>query len=357
MSRKGWLLFCALCVIWGIPYLLIRVAVRELTPAVLVFARTAPVALVMLPIALRAAVSCTGFSNAGAGCSLSPSSRSPCRGCCWVTPSSGCRARMAGLLVAAVPLIAAVLYRLSGTAEHLGGRRLAGLALGFVGVAALVGFDTSGGHPRAIAEVLVVALCYATGPLIISRRLADLPGLGVVVASLAITAVVYAPFALTHLPTAVSAETVAAVVTLALVCTALAFVLFFALIVEVGPTRATVITYVNPLVAVLLGVVFLGEPLHRRHRRRPAAHPRRVRAGYVAFARPAAARGGVAPTAALTPAGALDASARGAHHDMTDQPSRNPPRRQPCDRGPVHPHASSGAPRHRLLLVRRQASA
>jgi drug/metabolite transporter (DMT)-like permease len=260
VSRKGWLLFCALCVIWGFPYLLIRVAVRELTPATLVFARTAPVALAMLPFAwrrgeLRALIGRWRWVLAFTLVEISAP---------WLLlahaeqqlPSS-----MAGLLIASVPLIAAVLYRITGTAEHLTGRRLAGLVLGFVGVVALVGFDTSGGHPRAVIEVLVVALCYAIGPLVISRRLADLRGLGVVVASLAITAVVYAPFGLTQLPATVSAETVAAVVALALVCTALAFVLFFALIVEVGPARATVITYINPLVAVLLGVVFLSEPL------------------------------------------------------------------------------------------------
>lgn len=261
MSRKGWLLFCALCVIWGIPYLLIRVAVRELTPATLVFLRTAPVAALMLPFALRRGrlgpllarwrwvlaytvveIAVPWLLLAHAEERLSSS--------------------MAGLLIAAVPLLGALVYRLTGTAERLTRRRLAGLALGFVGVAALVGFDSSGGrHPSAAIEVLIVALCYATGPLIISRRLADLPGLGVVAASLLISAAVYAPLGLWQLPGSVSGETIAAVATLALICTALAFALFFALIVEVGPARATVITYVNPLVAVLLGVVFLAEPL------------------------------------------------------------------------------------------------
>jgi drug/metabolite transporter (DMT)-like permease len=234
--------------------------VRELSPAQLVFFRTAPAALLLLPFALRrgelrallgrwrwllaytlAEIALPWLLLAHAEVQL---------------PSS-----MAGLLVAAVPLIGAVLYRLAGTEERLDRRRLYGLVAGFVGVAALVGFDVSGGHPRAVVEVLVVALCYATGPLIISRRLAHLPGLGVVTASLVITAVAYAPLGLRHLPSSVSGETIAAVATLALVCTALAFVLFFALIVDVGPARATVITYVNPLVAVLLGVAILSEPL------------------------------------------------------------------------------------------------
>jgi drug/metabolite transporter (DMT)-like permease len=261
VSRKGWLLFGALCVIWGIPYLLIRVAVRELTPATLVFLRTAPVAVLMAPFALRRGrlaplltrwrwllaytvveIAVPWLLLAHAEERLSSS--------------------IAGLLVAAVPLLGAIVYRLTGTAERLTRRRLAGLAFGFAGVAALVGFGSAGGHePRAVIEMLVVALCYATGPLIISRRLADLPGLGVVAASLAISAAIYAPLGLRQFPASLSGETIAAVATLALVCTALAFTLFFALIVEVGPGRATVITYVNPLVAVLLGVVFLAEPL------------------------------------------------------------------------------------------------
>ncbi len=261
MSRKGWLLFGTLCLVWGIPYLLIRIAVRELPPATLVLARTAPVALLMLPFVVRRG------------------GREALRGRWrWVFAYSIAElavpwlllahaeqrlsSSIAGLLVATVPLMGAVLYRLAGDAERLSRRRLAGLVLGFVGVAALVGFDsTSGAGPIAVAEVLVVALGYATGPLIISRRLADLPGLAVVAASLVITALLYAPLGLAELPSSVSGETIAAVATLALVCTALAFILFFALIVEVGPGRATVITYVNPLVAVFLGVVFLHERL------------------------------------------------------------------------------------------------
>ena len=148
-----------------------------------------------------------------------------------------------------------------GAGEHFDARRLTGLFIGFAGVAALVGIDTSGSDPLAVAEMLVVALCYATGPLIISRRLAGLPTLGVITASLALTAVGYAPAGLLSMPASISAETVGAVAALALVCTVLAFLVFFALIREVGPSRSTVITYVNPLVAVLLGVVLLSEPL------------------------------------------------------------------------------------------------
>ena len=245
--------------IWGIPYLLIRVAVEELSPAALVFWRTAPAALLLAPFAFRR----------GALGLLLARWR-------WVTAytlieiavpwlllfhaEQRISSSLAGLLVAAVPLLGAVVYRLAGVAERLDARRLAGLVIGFGGVAALVGIDVGDSDPLAMAEVIVVALCYATGPLIISRRLRGLPNLAVVAASLVITAAIYTPMGLLDSPGSVSAETVAAVITLALVCTVLAFALFFALIHEVGPARSTVITYVNPLVAVLLGVVLMGEP-------------------------------------------------------------------------------------------------
>ncbi|MCX6372570.1 MAG: EamA family transporter [Actinobacteria bacterium] len=260
MSRKGWLLFIALCVIWGIPYLLIRVAVRELPPPALVFLRTAPAALLLVPLALhrgelrpllarwRWVVVYTVIELAVPWLLLSHA-------------EERISSSLAGLLVATVPLIAAVLSLAVGAGEHFDARRVTGLVIGFAGVAALVGIDTSGSDPLAVAEMFVVALCYASGPLIISRRLAGLPTLGVIAASLALTAVFFAPAGLLTMPASLSAETVGAVATLALVCTVLAFLIFFALIREVGPSRATVITYVNPLVAVLLGVVILSEPL------------------------------------------------------------------------------------------------
>ncbi|HSL95204.1 MAG TPA: DMT family transporter [Thermoleophilia bacterium] len=259
MSRKGWALFIALCVIWGIPYLLIRVAVEELSPPALVFFRTAVAAVVLLPLALRR----------GQMRGLWPHWR-------WILAytmvelavpwlllshaEQRLSSSMAGLIVASVPLIAVIVYRAFGVLDHVDARRLIGLLVGFAGVAALVGLDFGARDGLAMAEVGLVALCYAVGPLIISRRLADLPSLGVVAASLVITSVLYAPWALATLPESVSAQTVGAVATLSLVCTALAFVLFFALIYEVGPARSTVITYINPLVAVLLGVWLLAEP-------------------------------------------------------------------------------------------------
>jgi len=259
MSRRGWLLFIAMSVIWGTPYLLIRVAVRELSPATLVFARTLPAAVLLVPLAWRRGqlrplaarwrwvIAFTAAEIALPWLFLSRAEEH-------LTSS------VAGLLIATVPLIAVVLYRwVSPDTERLTRRRLLGLFVGFAGVAALVGIDLHGTDLGAVAEVAVPAVGYSLGPLIISRRLSHLPSLGVVSASVALTAIAYAPAALIQRPSRISFEVLAAVAGLAFLCTALAFLLFFALIAEIGPARSTVITYVNPAVAVMLGVVLLGE--------------------------------------------------------------------------------------------------
>jgi drug/metabolite transporter (DMT)-like permease len=168
---------------------------------------------------------------------------------------------LTGLLVASVPLVGAILARYGPVRERLGARRAAGLLIGLAGVGALVGFEVGGGDVTAVLAVSVVAVAYAVGPMILAYRLADLPGLGVVALSLGLSAVLYVPAGVLQAPSAwPSTNVVLAVLTLAVVCTAVAFLVFFSLIAEVGPARATVITYVNPAVAVLLGVAVLDEP-------------------------------------------------------------------------------------------------
>jgi drug/metabolite transporter (DMT)-like permease len=167
---------------------------------------------------------------------------------------------LTGLLIAAVPLVATVIALTTGARERPGAQTAVGLLLGVAGVAAIVGVSVEGASLVPIAEVALVAVCYAIGPVILQRWLAELPPLGVIAASLGVTTVVYAPIAAFSVPEqAPSATAIGSVVALAVVCTALAFLLFFALIAEIGPVRATVITYVNPAVAALLGVAILGE--------------------------------------------------------------------------------------------------
>jgi len=168
---------------------------------------------------------------------------------------------LAGLFIATVPLVTALIARRMGMDDRLTGTRLLGLGIGFAGVAALVGLDVSGGNLLAVAALAVTVLGYAVGPIIVDRRLSDVPSLAVIAASLTINAVIYAPFAWVSRPTApVPASAWIAVAVLGSLCTAGAFLIFFALIAEVGPSRTTLITYVNPAVAVVLGIVILGEP-------------------------------------------------------------------------------------------------
>jgi drug/metabolite transporter (DMT)-like permease len=169
---------------------------------------------------------------------------------------------LAGLLVSAVPLIGVVIAPLFGNRDRIGPMGIGGLLLGLVGVAAIVGLDIRATNATALAEMGLVVVGYAMGPAIASRYLQGVPSVSVTGISLAACAIAYAPVAAVQWPrTMPSAQVFGSVAVLAVVCTALAFLLFFALISEIGPVRATVITYVNPAVAALLGVAVLHETL------------------------------------------------------------------------------------------------
>jgi drug/metabolite transporter (DMT)-like permease len=260
VTRRGWALFGAMAVIWGIPYLLIKIAIGELTPASLVLLRTALGATLLLPVAaargwLAPLLPYWRWVLAYTVVEVSLP---------WFLLADGERrlsSSLTGLMIAAVPLIAAVIQLLTRADERMDRRRMTGLLIGFVGVAVLVGLNVSFKDLVAVGEVGLVAVGYAAGPIIIARRLPSLPAVGVVAASLVLTALFYAPLAIPQLPRSIpSGKVLLAVLTLGVVCTALAFLLFFALIGEVGPVRATVITYFNPAVALLLGVAVLHEP-------------------------------------------------------------------------------------------------
>ncbi|MFL5685399.1 MAG: DMT family transporter, partial [Chloroflexota bacterium] len=169
---------------------------------------------------------------------------------------------LAALVIAGVPLAGVVIALLSGRSERLGAVGMAGLLVGLAGVAAIVGGDFGSTDPIALLELAVVAVCYALGPVILARRLGGLPSVGVMALSLGLTFVVYVPIAALQWPTALPSPAVLwSIATLAVVCTAIAFLVFAALIDAVGPVRATVITYINPAVAAILGVVVLNEVL------------------------------------------------------------------------------------------------
>lgn len=261
MSRRGLLLFGALGIAWGIPYLLIKVALQEVDPAVVVLGRSALGALVLLPLAIArrqvlpvlrrwrpllaytaAEIVLPWFFLTSAETRL---------------PSS-----TAGLLLAAVPLVGVAVALLTGRPERMSGVNWLGVLAGTVGVAALVGLDVAGSDLVGVAEMAVVVVGYAVGPAILVRRMSDLPGTGVVALSLAITAVVSVPLVplLGSYPARLpSAATIGAIVALAVVCSAAGFLMMFALVAEVGAVRTTTITYINPAVAIIAGALVLHE--------------------------------------------------------------------------------------------------
>ena len=265
MSLRGWVLFAAMCIIWGIPYLLIKVAVEGVSVPVLVLARTAIGALVLLPLALsrpgwapvrkhwKPVLVFAFFEMIAAWLLLSDAERH-------LTSS------LTGLLIAASPIIAALLDRFTGGERRLGVIRIAGLGVGFAGVAVLAGPELAGGSTWAVTEVLLVATCYAIAPLVAARYLTDVPTLQLTAACLGVAALVYsAPGVATWPSEMPSTRVLLAISALAVVCTALAFLVFFALIREVGATRALVFTYVNPAVALAAGVLVLNEPFTPWH--------------------------------------------------------------------------------------------
>jgi drug/metabolite transporter (DMT)-like permease len=171
---------------------------------------------------------------------------------------------LTAILISSMPLMVALLSLRLSPDDRPTGLRLVGLVVGFGGVVALLGVDVAGRPDELLgaALVLVATLGYATAPMIIKRRLADLDPLGPIAAGLGLATVVLLPAAIATPPERVPpAEALWSLAVLGVVCTALGLVLFFRLIVEAGPSRGSVITYVNPLVAVVLGVLALGERL------------------------------------------------------------------------------------------------
>jgi drug/metabolite transporter (DMT)-like permease len=261
VSGRPLLLFALMSVIWGIPYLFIRIAVAEVSPAFLVLARTGIAAAILLPIALattdlRPVLARWRWLAAFAAIEIAIP---------WVLLGSAeqkVSSSLAALVIAGVPLVGVGIALLTGRSERLGPIGLVGLLIGIVGVAAIVGGSFGSTDPIALVELAAVAVCYALGPAILVRRLGGLPSIGVIALSLGLTFLVYVPIGVLQWPAAIpSPAVIASIATLAVVCTAIAFVVFAALIDEVGPVRATVITYINPAVAAILGVLVLDETL------------------------------------------------------------------------------------------------
>lgn len=263
-TRTGWILFAVMAVVWGMPYLFIKEALESYSPVAVVAGRTLIGGLVLLPFALRAGALKQAWrlwpwvllfgviEMAGPFLLLSHAELQ--------LPSG-----LTGLLVATVPLFGTLIALLRGDRSTLTPSRLGGLLMGFAGVAVVVAgpglFPHEAGGLVAVGEVLLTALLYAIAPFVIAAKLSHVPSLGTITLALFAIGLAYLPAALLTPPEAPTVRATASLVLLGVLCTALAFVAFFALIRRVGPVRAVLFTYVNPVVAVILGTVLLAEPV------------------------------------------------------------------------------------------------
>jgi drug/metabolite transporter (DMT)-like permease len=262
MTARAWTLFAAVSTVWGIPYLFIKIGVDGgVPPVVLAWGRIVLASIVLLGLSARSGalrglrgrwryLVAYGIIEVAIPFPLI------------ATGEQFVASSLAAIIIAAVPLIVALLALRFDRAERATGSRLVGLVIGLVGVVVLVGTDASGSLSSLLGAgaILIAAVGYGGGPMILNRHLTDLDPRAAMGASLAIAAVVLTPLAVLDAPTRPpSAGALGAVVVLGLLCTAVAFVLMAMLIAEIGPGRAVVITYVNPIIAVALGVTILDE--------------------------------------------------------------------------------------------------
>ena len=263
MSARNWTLFGIVSVLWGIPYLFISIAVDDgVPPAFLAWFRVVLGALILLPVAWRAG--------------LLGGLRDRWR---WILPyavleivipfpmiatgEQHVSSSVTAILIASTPLLVALLAIRFDPAERAHGMRLVGLLVGLVGVICLVGIDIAGDGDELLGAgaILIAALGYAAGPMLLKRKLGDVDARASMLGALAVAGVLLLPFAALDVPSrdALTTEAVASLIVLGALCTAAAFVAFGMLITSVGPGRGLVFTYVNPLVAVIAGIVVLGE--------------------------------------------------------------------------------------------------
>ena len=264
MSRRAYFHFAVSGLFWGIPYLLMKVAVADIPPTVIVCSRVLIGAAILIPLAIHQKVLMDAI-----------------RGWRYVLPyaifemmipwilitnaekkiSSG----LAGLLIATVPIWSTIFASMNGDKTVWHSKRLLGIAVGFVGLVGLVGYESIFGNsdPLSIAMMLVTAMSYSYAVNMISIKLPEVSGIAINGLAMVFTAIVYLPFMIAQWPAAntVSTESALSLLALGIFCTALAFISFFIVMKEIGPARASIGTYVNTAVAVVLGVLILSEPL------------------------------------------------------------------------------------------------
>jgi drug/metabolite transporter (DMT)-like permease len=263
MSRKGWALFALVGLLWGVPYLFMKVAVDELATPVIVFSRLLIGAIVLVPLALyegtlRPAfkywkyIALYAIAEMVIPWSLITNAQKEL--------SSG----VVALLVATVPIWATLFAHHTGDSTAAHRTRIFGIAIGLIGILFLVGFETLNdvGNIRALIQVLVASASYAYAVNMITRKAPETSGVAINGIAMALSTVIFAPFAFTHLPSQKpSNDAVLATIGLGVICTALAFWVFFIVLKEIGAARASLVVYPNTAVAVMLGIFLLDEQL------------------------------------------------------------------------------------------------
>ena len=263
MTRKSWIYFGVVGFLWGIPYLLIKIAVTDIPPPLIVAGRTLIGAAILIPIAIHKST----FMDA-------------LRGIKYVLPyaflemigpwilitnaekeiSSG----LAGLIVATVPIFATIFTSMRGDHSVWQPTRIIGLVIGFIGIVALVGIESiSGGtNPKAIAMMILASILYAYAVLMVTSNLPGVDGVAINGLAMAITCLFYLPISIAMWPSdPISLNAIWALIALGVLSTAIAFILFFIVVVEIGAARGSLTTYINTAVAVVLGIIILSEPI------------------------------------------------------------------------------------------------
>lgn len=260
MTRRDTLLLLLLSAIWGSSFLFIKLGVDVLEPSVVVLGR-----LVIGGLLLAALLPGRGglaplrgylvpLLVLGALNSAIPF---------WLLGFAETRldSGLTAVIQAAAPIFTVILASRMDVSQRASGARLAGVGVGFVGVALLVGVQ-SGGNLVAALAVIGVALCYATSVLYAGRTVRELPPLQVSFGQLAFAAVLIAPFGLAQLPdTSPSAKAWLAVIALGTLGSGVAYILYFAIIASAGASRAILVTYLVPSFALVYGAVFLDEAI------------------------------------------------------------------------------------------------
>ena len=264
MGRRASFFFACVALLWGVPYLFIEIAVEGgASPLLVGWGRVAVGAAILMPIAWK-----LGYLS-GLRSKAKPLVAFAIVECAlpwWLIPlgQQEVSSSLAAILIASLPILTAIIAFRIDPAERVSGIRLAGLVVGITGVVLLLGIDVAGrpGEIYGSVAILVATSCYAAGVFIVKRSFSGVNPIGAVAAALGLSTLILAPAGIASVPGAdITPGAVASIAVLGAFCSALALILFFSLIAEVGPTRASVITYVNPAVAVLLGVTLLSESL------------------------------------------------------------------------------------------------